>query len=122
MTTKTFTSIAWWTGGAQKVNPDDMDKFLIQVHFNKQDMSPYGWIRIGEVSATIDIEDPNEIVKQQLEGIEREIESVKAAAAEKINYFETLKNNLLALPNESDRTFGQPHRGHPIDPDDDIPF
>lgn len=126
MTIHRFTATAWWTGGARKVDPSNEREFVNNVTFYEDDMTSTGWIRLGEGKLTVEIKDPNKVVAAQIEALDERVKKIKLDAEEKISYFEGLKNNLLALPNEtsseSDRAFDQPHRGHAIDPNDDLPF
>jgi len=120
MTTHKFETTAWWHTPTVKIDPSSKPDFLRGVAFHDSDMKPYGWVKLGLAWFTVNIEDPNETTEEQIKLIRKQIEDVEVAAVEKVNYFNTIINNLLALPNEvppsSSMNYGS------ATPDDDISF
>jgi hypothetical protein len=100
--TVTITGMAWATGGNDIeaiMNGKDTPAMLADV---KQDMTEYGWTKLGPATMTFEVPDRAEVVKSQVAAIDAQITELdgkySAARTELIGR----KNNLLALTMESE--------------------
>ena len=64
-----------------------------------QDMSRYGWLRIGSAQVTFDVHDPAELANAQVASLRQQIQTVRAEAQHKVEQLEDAIQKLLALPN-----------------------
>lgn len=71
-----------------------------RVQLSAAKMEELGWIEIGTAVVEMTLRSPEEMTAGQIQAIQDEIESERAAHQVRINYLQSQLQNLLALPCE----------------------